>query len=85
MRHDFRSARARLVLEEQLATVDEFERILAKQHAIPDRRRLVHHRLRILFQVLGALVLALNVSVLTLLGVFFVCNKILHASLLGGP
>jgi hypothetical protein len=56
----------------------EFERDLARLGAAPDIRRLPHFRARPLFELLGAVFLALGVAGMSLAGSFVLFNVILH-------
>jgi len=55
-----------------------FERELAEGGATPDLAKLPHNRARAKFEVIGAVMLALFISGLSLLGAFFVFNVILQ-------
>jgi hypothetical protein len=67
------------LLEEQLGAMEEFERTLVERGRVPDRRKLPHRQLGPILRVTGALVLALNVALLVLLGNFIVFNMMIHA------
>ena len=85
MTHQSRFRSDPVFLEEQLEVLDEFEEMLREKHRVPSRRRLPHRTLAPAFRVLGALVLALNVAVLVLLGNFVIFNMVIHMSFGGAP
>jgi|KBSSwiStaDraftv2_1062776.scaffolds.fasta_scaffold5832327_1 hypothetical protein len=80
MRREFQDIADRLVMQERLDAVDEFERFLAAHGKVPDRSRLPHHRARHVIRVLIALALALHVAAIALLANFIIFNKMIHAS-----
>ncbi len=55
-----------------------FERDMARRNAIPDIDRLPHIRARPVFEVIGAVLLALGITGMSLLGNFLIFNEILH-------
>ena len=65
---------------DRLAAIESFQRRLVEQGLAPDPSRLPHRRVRVALRVLLALVLALNVAVLAMLGNFVVFNMMLHVS-----
>ncbi len=69
---------ARFDLEQRLQAVETFERKLVEQGRIPDTRKLLVRRTRILLEIAGGLLLGLFVAVISLLMVFVVLNKAIH-------
>jgi len=67
-----------LTLEEKLRAIDEFEGELARDKKIPNERRLLMSRLRPLFTFVAAAILGLSVSMISLVAVFLLFNKVLH-------
>ena len=72
-----------LLLQEQLEAMDEFERMLVQHNRVPDRRRLPHKMMSPAIRVACALLLALNIAALVLLGNYVVFNMMIHASIGG--
>lgn len=66
---------------EPAAAIESFQRLLVERGLVPDQSHLPHNRSRLALRVLVALVLALNVAALVLLGNFIVFNMMLHVSL----
>lgn len=60
-----------------LAALD-VERELARRGSVPDLERLIHTRVRPAFEIIGAILLALGITSMALLGNFLVFNMILH-------
>ena len=69
---------ARFDLEQRLSAVEAFERKLVEQRRIPDTRKLLVRRTRILMEITGGLLLGLFVAVMALLMIFVVLNKAIH-------
>lgn len=67
--------------DDPLIAIESFQRRLVERGLVPDPSRLPHKRMRLALRVLVALVLALNVAALALLGNFIVFNMMLHVSL----
>lgn len=67
--------------DDPLRAIESFQRRLVERGLVPDPLRLPHKRMRLALRVLVALVLALNVAALALLGNFIVFNMMLHVSL----
>ena len=68
----------RFDLEQRLRAVEAFERGQVEQGRIPDTRKLLVRRARILMEITGGLLLGLFVAVMALLMVFVVLNKAIH-------
>ena len=58
----------------------EFQRNLARQDLVPDIDGLPHNRIRPVFEIIGAALLALGVAGVSLLGNFIIFNVLLHSS-----
>ncbi|MCB1852726.1 MAG: hypothetical protein KDI83_18430 [Gammaproteobacteria bacterium] len=56
----------------------DFERELVNRGAVPDVDKLIHARVRPYFEIIGAILLALGITSMSLLGNFLVFNLILH-------
>ena len=68
----------RLLLEEQLRTVDEYRDMLVRKKLIPDANKLPLRRFEFFLQYLGGLVLAVLVAAMGLLINFVAFNMIIH-------
>ncbi len=66
--------------EQEMAAVEAFERWQVKQRRMPNPRNVLLRRLGFLFQILGALLLGLNIAVVAVLLNFFLFIKVLHVS-----
>jgi hypothetical protein len=69
---------ARFDLEQRLRAVETLERTLVEQGRIPDTRKLLVRRTRILMEITGGLLLGMFVAIMALLMVFVVLNKAIH-------
>lgn len=69
---------ARFDLEQRLRAVEEFEALLVKEGRIPDARKVLIRRIRVLMEMTGGLLLGMFVAVMTMLMVFVVLNKAIH-------
>ena len=69
---------ARFDLEQRLRAVEAFERKLVEQGRIPDTRKLLVRRTRLLMEITGGLLLGMSVGGMALLMVFVVLNKAIH-------
>ncbi len=76
--HDWDPTRFRL--EEQLRAVEEFEEILVRHKRIPDACKLLFRRDRFVIEVVGGVLLGVNVAVMAILVNFVLFNTVLHAS-----
>ena len=61
-----------------LKTILEFERELAARKDLPRIDQLPHTRLRPAFELVAAILLALGIAGMSMVGNFLVFNKILH-------
>jgi len=76
----YRMGKSRFLLEQKLMAVEAFEEGLSRQRLIPDTRRLLLRRCRFLLQLTGGFMIALNVSVIAMVMLFIVLNKVFHVS-----
>lgn len=69
---------ARFRLQEQLYATEEFQKLLAREGLIPNIDKLLLRKYKIFMQYLGGLLLALLISVISLLINFIFFNMIIH-------
>ena len=73
-----RSAALRFELEEKLRVAEAFQCRLVQKGLVPDPRRLVIRRARVLLEAAGAVLLGMFAAVMAVLVTFVIFNKLLH-------
>jgi hypothetical protein len=68
----------RILKAERLQAVQDYEKNLVEQNIIPDTRKLLMNRIKRPAQYLGALILGVLISLVTLLGNFYIFNTVIH-------
>lgn len=72
------STAVRCELEEKLRVAEAFQCRLVQKGLVPDPRRLVVRRARVLLEAVGAVLLGMFASVMAVLMTFVIFNKLLH-------
>ena len=68
------------LLEEQLAAIERYERVLAESGRVPAAERSLHRHALSALQWAGGLVIAANVAVVAMLVNFILFNMMLHTA-----